>query len=218
MTENPFFDKILNESYDDDYKAWKSADNNYKASYSAAKKDIRDIEKSHKWSKDYLTSADYLAHDVNHKSNEMSQWATKNVHSLPSLFGALIKCLLISAPYIVTKLISGAITLSEIPAAIDDQKAKDLIAEIVGKLSKEGLDVEDLHKKMISNYNKENVKFEIGEKIRYDGRVATLVKPMAGDRWQIKYNDGHRETVPKSAIKPYKTELSTRRELYGEDN
>ena len=71
---------------------------------------------------------------------------------------------------------------------------------------------------MISNYNKENVKFEIGEKIRYDGRVATLIKPMANDRWQIKYNDGHRETVPKNAIKPYKTELSTRRELYGEDN
>ena len=218
MIENQFFDKILNESYEDDYKAWKSADDNWMASNIAAKKDIYNIEKSHKWSKNYLRSADSLADDVNYTSNKMSKWATKNVHSLPSLFGALIKCLLISAPYIVTKLISGTITLSEIPAAIDDQKAKDLIAEIVGKLSKEGLDVEDLHKKMISNYNKENVKFEIGEKIRYDGRVATLIKPMPNDRWQIKYNDGRRETVPKSAIKPYKTELSTRKELYGEDN
>ena len=191
MIENSLFDKILNESYDDDYQAWKSANDNYMASNAAAKKDIYDIKKSHKWSKDYLTSADSLADDINYASNKMSKWATKNVHSsLPSLFGALIKCLLISAPYIVTKLISGAITLSEIPAAIDDQKAKDLITEIVEKLSKESLDVEDLHKKMISNYNKENVKFEIGEKIRYDGRVATLVKPMANDRWQIKYNDG----------------------------
>lgn len=216
-SKNQLFDKILNESYDDDYKAWKSADDNFQASKLAAKKDIHNIKKNHKWSKDFLTSADNLADYSKNMSDGMAKWVTKNVRSIPSLFGALIKCLLISAPWIVTKLISGAITISEIPAAIDDQKAKDLIQEIEDKLAEEGLGVEDLHKTMIKSYNAENVKLEVGEKARYNNRVVTLVKPMEGDRWQIKYSDGHKETVPTSEIKPYKTELDARKELYGED-
>lgn len=216
-SKNTLFDSILNESYDDDYKAWKSADDNLKASKAAAKKDIHNIKKNHKWSKDFLSSADRLADYSKNASDGMSRWVTKNVHSIPSLFGALIKTLLISTPWIVTKLVSGAITLSEIPAAIDDQKAKDLISEIEEKLAEEGLGVKDLHKKMVSSYNAENVKFEVGEKARYNDRVVTLVKPMEGDSWQVKYTDGHKETVPNSEIKPYKTELAARKELYGED-
>ncbi len=215
-SKNKIFDNILNESYDDDYKAWKFADDNFKASKTTAKKDIHDIKNKHKWSKNYLATADDVANEYDFVTNKMPKWATKNIHSIPSLFAALIKCLLISAPYMVGKLISGAITLSEIPAAIDDQKAKDLIAEIEAKLAEEELGVEDLHKTMIKSYNAENVKFEIGEKVRYENRVVTLVKPMEGDRWQIKYTDGHKETVAKDAIKPYKTELSARKELYGE--
>ena len=54
------FDKILNESYDDDYKAWKAADDNFKASKDAARKDTLNIKKKHKWSRDYLRGADDL--------------------------------------------------------------------------------------------------------------------------------------------------------------
>lgn len=163
-----------------------------------------------------MANADSTANEYKYVSDKMSKWATKNVHSIPSLFGALIKCLLISAPYVFTRFASGAITLSEIPAAIDDQNAKDLVAEIEAKLAEEGLSVEDLHKTMIKSYDAETLKFEIGEKARYAGRVVTLVKPMEGDRWQIKYTDGHKETVAKDAIKPYKSELEARKELYGE--
>ena len=216
-SKNQLFDKILNESYDDDYKAWKSADDNFKASKNAAKKDIHNIKKNHKWSRNFLAVSNELADDNKNVSDGMSRWVTKNVRDIPSLFGALIKALLISTPWIVSKLISGAITLAEIPAAIDDQKAKDLISEIEDRLAEEGLGVENLHKTMINSYNAENVKFEVGEKARYNNRVVTLVKPMEGDRWQIKFSDGHKETVSKSEIKPYKTELAARKELYGED-
>ena len=41
------FDKILNESYDDDYKAWKSADDDFKASKNAARKEL--YGESTKW-------------------------------------------------------------------------------------------------------------------------------------------------------------------------
>ena len=213
------FDKILNESYDDDYKAWKSADDDFKASKNAARKDILNIRKKHKWSKDYLSSADERIGAGQYATGEfeksMKNWVDR-ANNIPELFAALIKCLLVSAPWLVRKLITGTIKLSEIPAAIDDKRAKALIREIEEQLRKEELGVKDLHKTIVNTYNAENTKFEIGEKARCNDRVVTLVKPMEGDRWQIKYSDGHKETVSKDLIKPYKTELSARKELYGE--
>lgn len=213
------FDKILNESYDDDYKAWKSADDDFKASKNAARKDILNIRKKHKWSRDYLSSADERIGAGQYATGEfeksMKKWVDR-ANNIPELFAALIKCLLASAPWLVRKLITGTIKLSEIPAAIDDKRAKALIREIEEQLRKEELGVKDLHKTMVNTYNAENTKFEIGEKARCNDRVVTLVKPMEGDRWQIKYSDGHKETVSKDLIKPYKTELSARKELYGE--
>ena len=213
------FDKILNESYDDDYKAWKSADDNFKASKDAARKDTLNIKKKHKWSRDYLRSADdlidYGQHTTGGLERSMKKWVDR-ANNIPELFAALIKCLLVSAPWLVGKLITGAVKLSEIPAAIDDKRAKALIREIEEQLDKEGLGVKDLHKTMVNTYNAENTKFEVGEKARCNDRVVTLVKPMEGDRWQIKYSDGHKETVSKDLIKPYKTELAARKELYGE--
>ena len=214
------FDKILNESYDDDYKAWKSADDNFKASKNAARKDTLNIKKKHKWSRDYLSNADELIGAGQYATDEfersMKKWIDR-ANNIPELFAALIKCLLASAPWIVGKLITGTIKLSEIPAAIDDKRAKALIREIEEQLQKEELGVKDLHKTMVNTYNAENTKLEVGEKARCNDRVVTLVKPMEGDRWQVKYSDGHKETVSKDLIKPYKTELSARKELYGED-
>ena len=213
------FDKILNESYDDDYKAWKSADDNFKASKNAARKDTINIRKKHKWSRDYLSNADELIGAGQYATGgierSMKKWVDK-ADNIPDLFAALIKCLLASAPWLVGKLITGTIKLSEIPAAIDDKRAKVLIREIEEQLQKEELGVKDLHKTMVNTYNAENTKLEVGEKARCNDRVVTLVKPMEGDRWQVKYSDGHKETVSKDLIKPYKTELSARKELYGE--
>lgn len=213
------FDKILNESYDDDYKAWKSADDNFKASKNAARKDTINIRKKHKWSRDYLSNADELIGAGQYATGgierSMKKWVDK-ADNIPDLFAALIKCLLASAPWLVGKLITGTIKLSEIPAAIDDKRAKALIREIEEQLQKEELGVKDLHKTMVNTYNAENTKLEVGEKARCNDRVVTLVKPMEGDRWQVKYSDGHKETVSKDLIKPYKTELSARKELYGE--
>ena len=215
------FDKILNESYDDDYKAWKSADDDFKASKDAARKDTLNIKKKHKWSRDYLRGADDLIDYGQHKTGglerSMKNWVDR-ANNIPELFAALIKCLLASAPWLVGKLITGTIKISEIPAAIDDKRAKALIREIEERLEEEGLGVKDLHKTMVNSYNAENIKFEIGEKVRYNDRVVTLVKPMDIEcsRWQIKYSDGHKETVSRDLIKPYKTELSARKELYGE--
>lgn len=220
--KNLLFDKVLNESYDDDYKAWKSADDNYKASEKAAKKDIRDIRMKHRWSREYLRDADELIGAGQYTSGEyknaMKDWIN-GADSIPQLFTALIKCLLVSAPYLAAKFITGAIKLSEIPAALDDKRAKMLVDEIQKKLDEEGLNVRDLHKTMVNTYNAENVEFEAGKKARYNNKVVTLVKPMDIEcsRWQIKYSDGHKETVSKDLIKPYKTELSARKELYGED-
>ena len=152
---------------------------------------------------------------VNMQLVNLKKWVDR-ANNIPELFAALIKCLLASAPWLVGKLITGTIKLSEIPAAIDDKRAKALIREIEEQLRKEELGVKDLHKTMVNTYNAENTKFEIGEKARCNDRVVTLVKPMEGDRWQIKYSDGHKETVSKDLIKPYKTELSARKELYGE--
>lgn len=213
------FDKILNESYDDDYKAWKSADDNFKASKNAARKDTINIRKKHKWSRDYLSNADELIGAGQYATDKfersMKKWVDK-ADNIPDLFAALIKCLLASAPWLVGKLITGTIKLSEIPAAIDDKRAKALIREIEEQLQKEELGVKDLHKTMVNTYNAENTKLEVGEKARCNDRVVTLIKPMEGDRWQVKYSDGHKETVSKDLIKPYKTELSARKELYGE--
>ena len=215
------FDKILNESYDDDYKAWKSADDDFKASKDAARKDTLNIKKKHKWSRDYLRGADdlidYSQHTTGGLERSMKNWVDR-ANNIPELFAALIKCLLASAPWLVGKLITGAVKLSEIPAALDDKRAKALIREIEERLEEEGLGVKDLHKTMVNSYNAENIKFEIGEKVRYNDRVVTLVKPMDIEcsRWQIKYSDGHKETVSRDLIKPYKTELSARKELYGE--
>lgn len=214
------FDKILNESYDDDYKAWKSADDNFKASKNAARKDTINIRKKHKWSRDYLSNADELIGAGQYATGgierSMKKWVDK-ADNIPDLFAALIKCLLASAPWLVGKLITGTIKLSEIPAAIDDKRAKALIREIEEQLRKEELGVKDLHKTMVNTYNAENTKLEVGEKARYNDRVVTLVKPMEDGRWQVKYSDGHKETVSKDLITPYKTELSARKELYGED-
>ena len=220
-SKNLLFDKVLNESYDDDYKAWKTADDNYKASEKAAKNDIRDIRKKHRWSREYLNDADDYIKTGQRLSGEyknvMKDWVY-GADSIPQLFTALIKCLLVSAPYLAAKFITGAIKLSEIPAALDDKRAKMLVAEIQKKLDEEGLNVKDLHKTMVNTYNAENVEFEAGKKARYNNKVVTLVKPMDIEcsRWQIKYSDGHKETVSRDLIKPYKTELSARKELYGE--
>lgn len=75
------------------------------------------------------------------------------------------------------------------------------------ELYDEGLNVRDLHKTM------ENVELEVGKKARYNNKVVTLVRPMDIEcsRWQIKYSDGHKESVSRDLIKPYK------KELYGED-
>ena len=163
------FDKILNESYDDDYKAWKSADDDFKASKNAARKDILNIRKKHKWSRDYLSSADERIGAGQYATGEfersMKKWVDR-ANNIPELFAALIKCLLASAPWLVGKLITGTIKLSEIPAAIDDKRAKALIREIEEQLRKEELGVKDLHKTMVNTYNAENTKFEIGEKAR----------------------------------------------------
>lgn len=221
-SKNLLFDKVLNESYDDDYKAWKSADDAYKASEKAAKKAQRDIRMKHRWSREYLNSADDHIEKGQYTSaeykNAMKGWVN-GANNISELFAALIKCLLVSAPYLAAKFITGAIKLSEIPAALDDKRAKRLVSEIQKKLDEEGLNVRDLHKKMVNTYNAENVEFEVGKKARYNNKVVTLVKPMDIEcsRWQIKYSDGHKETVSRDLIKPYKTELSARKELYGED-
>jgi len=96
-------------------------------------------------------------------------------------------------------------------------ESKDLLFDKV--LNEEGLNVKDLHKTMVNTYNAENVEFEAGKKARYNNKVVTLIKPMDIEcsRWQIKYSDGHKESVSRDLIKPYKTELSARKELYGED-
>lgn len=219
-TNEKLFSQIFNESYDDDYQAWKSAEDDYRASEKAAKKDIINIKKKHKWSRDYLMNAnDKLANSQRASGelkNKMSRWLD-SASGIPETFAALIKCLLVSAPWLVTKLISGTIKLSEIPAAVDDRRARELVREIEEQLEKEGLGVRDLHKTMVNTYNKENTKFEVGEKVRYNNKVVILVKPMAGDRWQVEFTDGHKETVSKDKITPYKTELAARKELYGED-
>ena len=88
------FDKILNESYDDDYKAWKSADDDFKASQNAARKDILNIRKKHKWSKDYLRSADERIGAGQYATGEfeksMKKWVDR-ANNIPELFAALIK-------------------------------------------------------------------------------------------------------------------------------
>lgn len=214
------FSKIFNESYDDDYQAWKTADDNYKASEKAAKKDQRDIRMKHRWSREYLSRADDYVKAGQYTSaeykNAMKDWLD-GADSIPQLFTALIKCLLVSAPYLAAKFITGAIKLSEIPAALDDKRARMLVGEIQRKLDEEGLNVRDLHKTMVDTYNKENVELEAGKKARYNNKVVTLVKPMSGDRWQVQFSDRHKETVLESEITPYKTELAARKEIYGED-
>lgn len=76
------------------------------------------------------------------------------------------------------------------------------------ELYDENLNVRDSHKTMA-----ENVEFEVGKKAIYNNEVVTLVRPMDIEcsRWQIKYSDGHKKSVSRDLIKPYK------KELYGED-
>lgn len=214
------FSRVFNESYEDDYQAWKSADDNYKASEKAAKKAQRDIRMKHRWSREYLNSADDHIEAGQYTSaeykNAMKGWVN-GANNISELFAALIKCLLVSAPYLAAKFITGAIKLSEIPAALDDKRAKRLVAEIQKKLDEEGLNVRDLHKKMVNTYNAENVELEAGKKARYNNKVVTLVKPMTDGRWQVQFSDKHKETVLESEITPYKTELAARKERYGED-
>jgi hypothetical protein len=214
------FNQVFNESYEDDYQAWKSADDNYKASEKAAQKDQRDIRKKHRWSREYLNDADDYIKAGQQQSDEyrnaMKDWLD-GADSIPQLFTALIKCLLVSAPYLACKFITGAIKLSEIPAALDDKRARMLVGEIQRKLDEEGLNVRDLHKKMVNTYNAENVELEAGKKARCNNKVVTLIKPMSGDRWQVQFSDGHKETVLESEITPYKTELAAIKERYGEN-
>ena len=214
------FNQVFNESYEDDYQAWKSADDNYKASEKAAQKNQRDIRKKHRWSREYLNSAGDFVEAGQQQSDEyrnaMKDWLD-GADSIPQLFAALMKCLLVSAPYLACKFITGAIKLSEIPAALDDKRARMLVGEIQRKLDEEGLNVRDLHKKMVNTYNTEYKELEAGKKARYNNKVVTLIKPMSGDRWQVQFSDRHKETVLESEITPYKTELAARKERYGED-
>lgn len=211
------FDNILRESYADDVATWKDA---CKVAGDAMK-DARNADREYKNSalRHAIDNLDDIDDNLSSKMSGMNNWAKKeSENGIPGAVASLIKYLTIAAPELVLGLIRGTITIASLPVYIKDAKVKELVQNI--KL--EAVDLDEKANKarhsMKKSYQKEFTKFEAGEKVKVEignsRKVATLVKKMSGDRWQVQFLDGTKRTVPTDDIYPYEDELDYRKKNF----